>query len=99
MKAKRKEALKELKLLLRLDAKTPIYPRLLQDYGDDPLSQSLMAGNRSGDAQMGDSEDGLTATIIKCLKKPTAKQRKANQLRRPNLQRKESPMQLADYQV
>ena len=31
MKAKRKEDLKELKLLLRLDADTPIHPSLLQD--------------------------------------------------------------------
>ena len=46
MKAKRKEDLKELKQLLKLDADTPIHPRLLEDGADGAPS----------DAQMGDTE-------------------------------------------
>ena len=90
MKAKRKEDLKELKILLRLDADTPIHPSLLQDDDDGVGRQKT-----PGDDQM-DVSDG---SLAKKRKKPTTKQRKANQLRRSNPQREQNPMQLADYQV
>ena len=40
MKAKRKEDLKELKLLMRLDADTPIHPRLLDDDNNERIIPS-----------------------------------------------------------
>ena len=77
LKAKRKADLQELKLLLKLEADAPINPRMLDDYDGDT--------NKSGAMEV----DG---DMNRRRKKPTGKQRRANQLRRANPQRETNPL-------
>lgn len=73
-----------MKLLLKLDADTPINPRLLDD--DCTLGGSNEAGDESMDA-------------LRRKRKPSQKQRKSAQLRRANPQREANPMKLSDHMV
>ena len=76
--------MQNLKLLLKLEADAPINPKFLDDDCD-------IGGN--------DNPGDVTMDAIRRKRKPSAKQRKANQLRRSNPQREENPMQLSDYMV
>lgn len=76
LKAKRKADLQELKLLLKLEADAPINPRMLDDYDGDTKGSGGM------------EVDGESRR----RKKPSGKQRRANQLRRANPQRETNPL-------